>query len=231
MRCRMTLLQPSLAPSPFSLTQEFLLIKILAAIIPSWHLLLRGHILHLKIPAACIRQSLWTLPNDGRLPTSVCLHESKEESTNKENLKRVGFKKLSMELWEIGKGKGGGGGRGHGEGGGDTCSAVPPFWQLTTKKTGIEVPEPQPSHTSRKNSPRLSGLPVLLRNPNYKIAIWGWDRSSLRGLLAKKSFVTTMKTTGYHSQQPKPQPFQLSFCGKEKKGKYTAYMKYVRCAS
>lgn len=55
---------PFLAPSPFSLTQEFLLIRILAASVPSWHLLLRGHVLHLKIPTAYIRQNLSTLPKD-----------------------------------------------------------------------------------------------------------------------------------------------------------------------
>lgn len=52
------------APSPSSLTQEFLLIRILAASIPSWRLLLRGHVPHLKIPPAYIRQNLSTLPNE-----------------------------------------------------------------------------------------------------------------------------------------------------------------------
>ena len=56
--------QPSPVPFPSSLTQEFLLIRILAASIPSWHLPLRGHVPHLKIPPAYIRQNLSTLPND-----------------------------------------------------------------------------------------------------------------------------------------------------------------------
>lgn len=85
-------------PFPASLTQEFLMIKIFAALIPSWCLLLRGHILHWKIPTAHIWKNLSILPNKSRLPISVYSHESKGKSTYRGNLRWVGFEELSIEV-------------------------------------------------------------------------------------------------------------------------------------
>lgn len=61
--------------------------------------------------------------------------------------------------------------------------------------------------------------------PESQLLNWQLRMSPLRVPLATKSYVTTMKTHGYHSQHPKPQHVQLSFCGKAEKGKCTACVK------
>lgn len=153
---------PSLASSPFPLTWEFLLIKILAALIPAEHLLLRGHNLHLKIPTAYIQQNLPTLPSN-----QLCcgLHESKEKkSTYEENLNEL--QKIGYKLREIG----GGGDKRGGKEVGRRKLRVPSFWPFSTKtkwasKWASIASDTEPIHNLWENADTFY-LPDLLQNPN-----------------------------------------------------------------
>lgn len=148
---------PSLAPSPFPLTSEFLLIKILAALILSGHLLLRRHNLHLKISTAYTQQNLPTLPT-----SQLCcgLHESKEKSTYEENLselQKIGYK--LRKRWGRRRGKEVGRRR-------KFLKVLPFFWPFSTKtKWAWIAPDTGPTHNLWENAETFY-LPDLLQNPN-----------------------------------------------------------------